>query len=252
MIEIAIPLLMLLFIVAIVAGFVDAAAGGGGLITLPALLLAGVPPLQVLGTNKLQACCGTLAATWHFAGRRMLQFKRLPVMIAAVAVGTALGVAVVQLVGNQFLVLIMPLALIGIALYVFFAKQLGVTTTAARLTDRQFASTAAAGVGFYDGFFGPGTGTFFAIALVKCLGMDLVTATAHAKALNFTSNIVALLLFLVAGHVLLVVGLLMAAGQIIGGRLGAGMVISHGVGYIRLLTTLVCVAMSISLLMSGW
>ncbi|ROS01555.1 hypothetical protein EDC56_1997 [Sinobacterium caligoides] len=246
--DIAVEMLVLLFAVAMLAGFIDAVAGGGGLLTIPALIFAGVPPVQTLGTNKLQGSFASFSAAFHFLRSGMLDIRRMPLMITTVFFSAALGSWAVQRVDNQFLMTLMPIGLIAIALYSFFSKGLGKTETAAKLTDRQFSVTAAPAIGFYDGFFGPGTGTFLAISFVKLKGMAFVRATAHAKVLNFTSNITALTVFVVGGKVLWLVGIVMAIGAFLGGRIGAGMVINKGASFVRIITVVVCVAMSVSLI----
>ncbi len=246
--EFTVEILAMLFIVAALAGFIDAVAGGSGLITIPALVFAGASPIQAIATNKLQACFGSFSASLHFLRNGIVDLRRMPIMIAAVFVGAVLGALFVQLLDTELLMMVMPIALIAIALYSIFSKDLGAVDRAAAISDRQFSSTAAPAIGFYDGFFGPGTGTFFAIAYVKLLGMDFVRATAHAKVLNFTTNIASLVVFLFSAKVLLVVGFSMALGQLIGARLGAAMVIQKGATFIRLLTVIVCVAMSGSLI----
>lgn len=250
--DIALEVLALLFLVAVFAGFVDAVAGGGGLLTLPALVFAGVPPIGALATNKLQGSFASMAATIHFSRRKIVDIRAIKWMVFAVFIASAVGSYVVQLIDNQFLLTLMPIGLIAIALYSFFNKELGQKSEQAKLTDSQFSASAAPLVGFYDGFFGPGTGTFFAISFVRLKGMDFVRATGHAKALNFTSNIAALTVFVFSGHVVWLVGLVMAAGAFTGGRIGAATVISKGASFVRALTVVVCIAISISLLVKQY
>jgi uncharacterized protein len=239
----------LLAVIALAAGFIDAIAGGGGLLTIPALMMAGLNPLQALATNKAQACFGSFSATWYFVRRGLVKLSEVWEMIALVLIGSALGTWSVQLIDTSILEDVMPLLLIGIAVYTLLSKKLGEDTRQRRISDRLFAVTAAFAVGFYDGFFGPGTGTFFALAFVSLLGMHLVKATAHAKVMNFTSNIISFAVFAVGGHVVWVVAAAMAVGQLVGARLGAKMVMAKGTALIKPVTIIVCLVMSVSLLL---
>ena len=249
--ELSFDIVALLFIVACFAGFIDAAAGGGGLITIPALLFTGIPPVQALGTNKFQACFGSFSASLHFIRQGLVSPRRMLLMISTVAITAALGAYTVQLLDPQLLLNFLPAVFIAIAIYSLVTKQLGGKSTKPRINHAQFAITAAPCVGFYDGFAGPGTGTFFALAFVKLLGMDFVTATAHAKILNFTSNLSSLIVFAWSGQILVAAGLCMAAGQFLGAKLGARAVIHKGAGFIRLLTVVMSVAISLSLLLKS-
>lgn len=249
--ELSFDIVGLLFIIACFAGFIDAAAGGGGLITIPALLFTGMPPVQALGTNKFQACFGSFSASLHFIRQGLIKPRRMIIMISSVAVASALGAYTVQLINPQLLLNFLPLVFMAIAIYSLVTRQLGEQSTKAHISDTQFALTAAPSVGFYDGFAGPGTGTFFALAFVKLLGMDFVTATAHAKILNFTSNVCSLVVFALSGQILFAAGLCMAGGQFLGAKLGAKTVIRKGAGFIRVLTVIVSVAISLGLLLKN-
>ena len=145
----------------------------------------------------------------------------------------------------------MPYGLIAIALYMLFSKSFAQTQQKPKVSENTFNATVATGVGAYDGFFGPGTGTFFTLAYSKLRGMVLIEATAHAKLLNFTTNIFSLAIFIVSGQILWQIGLAMALGQIVGSRLGAATVLKKGNELIRYMTVAVCIAMSISLLIKS-
>lgn len=249
--ELSFELIGLLFVVAGFAGFIDAAAGGGGLITIPALFFTGMSPVQALGTNKFQACFGSFSASLHFIRQRLVKPGRLLLMITCVAIASALGSLAVQQLDPQLLLNFMPAVFISIAIYTLVAKKLGGKATKQKITKTQFSLTAAPCVGFYDGFAGPGTGTFFALALVKLLGMDFVSATGHAKVLNFTTNLSSLLVFAWSGQVVLEAGLVMATGQFIGARLGASTAIRKGAGFIRWITVIIAIAISLSLIVKN-
>jgi uncharacterized membrane protein YfcA len=244
-------ILLTLMAVACLAGFIDAIAGGGGLLCIPALLWAGVPPLQTLGTNKLQAVFGTFSATLNFIMQGQIRLREMLGSLLLSFCGAATGSFSVQLIDPGILEQLLPLLLVCFALYFLFSPRVGDLDARQRIGMPLFAASAGFGIGFYDGFFGPGTGSFFALACVALLGYNLRKATAQAKLLNFTSNLASLLVFLLAGQLVWGIGLGMAIGQLIGGWLGAHMVLRHGTGLIRPLLVLVSVAMAMRLLLAS-
>ena len=183
----------LLFVVGLTAGFVDSIAGGGGLITVPALLAVGLNPAQALATNKLQSSGGAFSASLYFVRKGMVKLGDLKLAIVLTFAGSALGTTLVQLIDASVLEHIIPFLMIGIAGYFLFSPSVGEDDRKQRFSMNLFALTAGFGIGFYDGFFGPGTGSFFAIAFVSLMGFSLKKATAHTKVLNCTSNIASLL-----------------------------------------------------------
>ncbi len=247
MLDLAPEIIGLLFFAAVAAGFVDAIAGGGGLITVPALLAAGVSPVAAIATNKVQGSFGTAAATYTFWRKGRIDFGLLKWPLIFTVLGAAAGSFVVTFVDAAWLMVLLPVLLVAIALYFLFGPKASDEDVKARLTPFAFGAVAG-GIGFYDGFFGPGTGSFFALALVTLLGMGLTRATAHTKALNFASNIVSVGIFAVGGHVLWLVGLLMAVGQVFGGWLGSHAAMRFGPRLIRPLLVIICLAMVAKLL----
>ncbi|QCR35443.1 sulfite exporter TauE/SafE family protein [Nissabacter sp. SGAir0207] len=241
-------LLGILFAVALVAGFIDSIAGGGGLLTVPALLAVGVPPAQALATNKLQSVGGSFSASLYFVRRGMVKLSDQKLTILLTFLGAMSGAILVQHVRADLLRQILPLLVVGIGLYFLLTPKLGEEERAQRLGGLAFGLLAGGGVGFYDGFFGPGAGSFYALAFVTLSGFTLAKATAHAKVLNFTSNLGGLLLFILGGKVVWGVGLVMLAGQILGARLGAHMVLTRGQKLIRPMIVLVSLVMSLKLL----
>ncbi|MCX2497389.1 TSUP family transporter [Plesiomonas shigelloides] len=226
-------MLLLLLAAASLAGFIDAIAGGGGLLTVPALLAAGLPPAMALGTNKLQGTAGSFSATWYFVRRGAVNLSDITFMIICTFIGSVVGTILVQMIDASILRQVLPFLILAVGGYFLFSPRVGETDRHSRISARLFALTAGAGIGFYDGFFGPGTGSFFAIAFVTLLGFNLAKATAHTKVLNFTSNVASLLFFALGGKVVWSVGLLMMVGQFIGARLGARMVLTKGQSFIR-------------------
>jgi uncharacterized membrane protein YfcA len=225
--------LVLLFIAGLLAGCVDSIAGGGGLITLPALLYYGVAPQQALGTNKLQSSFGSATSCFTYARGGAVDLREMLWPVVFTAIGAAGGSALVQQLDAEVLRKCIPALLLLVFFYTLLSPELGIRVKPARLERNRFYLCFGLLLGFYDGFFGPGTGSFWTIALVMLLGQSLVSATAQTKVCNFTSNIVSLTVFLVGGNILLLEGLVMGAGQFIGARIGATLVLRRGAGFVR-------------------
>lgn len=236
-----------LCLAAVAAGFIDAIAGGGGLITVPALLAAGMDPVSAIATNKIQSSFGTAAATWNYWQAGRIDVRLLTWPLLATLVGAALGSAAVTHVDTDWLMVVLPALLVAIAVYFLVGPKASDEDAHAHLSPLAYSGVAG-GLGFYDGFFGPGTGSFFALSLVTLMGMGLTRATAHTKALNLTSNVVSVAVFALGGHVMWFIGLCMAAGQLVGGWLGSHAAMRFGPRLIRPLLVAICLAMVAKLL----
>ncbi len=251
--ELTLEILLLLFVIATLAGFIDAIAGGGGLITIPALLAVGMPPTMALGTNKLQSCGGSFSASWYFIRRKAVNLREIMELILFTFVGAVLGTLLVQQMDTGFLKKILPFLIFAIGIYFLLTPKLGESDKKQRVSYWRFALTAGLGIGFYDGFFGPGTGSFLSLAFVLLLGFNLAKATAHAKVLNFTSNIASLIFFVIGGQVIWSVGFTMLVGQFLGARLGARMVLTKGKKLICPMVVVVAFIMATKLAFDyGW
>ena len=233
--------------IAVLTGFIDAIAGGGGLIMMPALLFAGVPPIEALGTNKLQSMFGTATAYRNFAGKGLVEWRQHKGTIALVFVGASIGVIAVQSIDPGVLRLIIPLLLIVIALYVIASPRMDDEDAHERVGARGYAPIAGA-VGAYDGFFGPGTGSFFTASLVGLRGLGLTRATALTKLLNLTSNVASVIFFAVGGKILWLLGLSMAAGAMLGAYIGSHTAMRFGAKVIRPLLVTLSLALTARLL----
>ena len=236
-------ILVLLFLVALIAGCVDTLAGGGGLIVLPALILAGLPPLQALGTNKLQGSMGTFTATLMMLRHRRVQWREVRLIMGTAFIGSATGSIVLQFIDPGFLRLLIPSVLVFIAVYFLFAGRLLGVVTHARVSEPVYRTVVVPGIGCYDGMFGPGTGSFFALSGVALRGCTLLEATAIAKTLNFATNVASLIVFLVAGQIMWAAGLTMMVGQAAGAWLGSHVLFRIDPQYLRALIVLICLAM---------
>lgn len=247
--ELSIELVLLLFITGLAAGFVDSIAGGGGLLTMPVLLWTGMPPAMALGTNKLQGSIGTFTSSYRYYRKGHIPIKSAMLSVLAAFAGSALGTYAVRQFDSGLLSTILPILLMLFALYFLFSPRITNQDARQRLGKQTFAFTAGLGIGFYDGFFGPGAGAFYVIAYVTLLGYGIVRATAHTKLLNFSSNISALIFFQLAGLVSWKIGLVMGLGQIAGSYVGSHLTMKHGVQLVKPMLITVSVLMSIKLLL---
>jgi len=240
--------LLALAAIGMLAGFIDAIAGGGGMITVPALLSAGLPPVAALATNKMQSVVGTFMAVSTYWRRGFVDLRRLVPAIVLTFAGSLLGALTVSRLDTSLLAIAVPVALIGTALYFLFAPKLSDADSTARLPYGPYVPLMGFSIGFYDGIFGPGTGSFFTIGFVLLFGLGLTRATGSTKALNFVSNLAALAIFIPQAHVVWPVAIVMALGQLVGGYLGAHTGIRYGARVIRPLVVLVSIAMALKLL----
>jgi len=233
MLDLSLDLVLMLVGAAFAAGFVDAIAGGGGLITVPALMLAGLPPAQALATNKVQGVFGAATAAITYA-RRGLVNPREQIGAAAVAFAAGLAGAVfVTSIPTDALRYGLPVILIAIA--VFFALKPGLDDRDRhrRISPALFTASFVPVVAFYDGLVGPGTGAFLMLGFVMLAGYGILKATAHTKLLNFASNLGGLVAFAAVGKPLWLLGAAMALAQIAGATLGAGLAVRIGARVIK-------------------
>ena len=236
------------------AGFIDAIAGGGGLISLPAYLIAGLPPHAAIGTNKFGSCCGTVVATWQFARHGFIRWKQAVPAVALALVGSWLGARLALMVdpGTFKIIMLIILPLTGV--YVLNKKALQASNPpySVRRTMLIVALLSFV-IGVYDGFYGPGTGTFLLLCFCNFAKMDLRTASGNVKVVNFSSNIGALATSLMAGKVLVPVGLIAAVFSIAGHYIGAGLTIKNGAKIVRpvILVVLALLAVKVVLELVG-
>ena len=218
------------------AGFVDAIAGGGGLISLPAYLIAGVPTHMALGTNKMSSMMGTAIATGRFAKNGYIQFKKVVWFIVAALIGSSIGSNLTLLVSDKILQYMMIVILPIVAFYVMRNKKMGDDSLAGTLPERKsflIALASALIIGIYDGFYGPGTGKFLLLVFTGAAKMDTRSASAQTKVINLSSNIAALVTFIIAGNVYYPLGLAAAACSVAGNYLGSGLVVHDGQKIVR-------------------
>jgi uncharacterized membrane protein YfcA len=233
---------------ALMAGCIDAMAGGGGLIALPALLAAGIPPVPAVATNKLQSALGTFGACIAYAraGHMDLKACRWPV-IAAFA-GSAGGAWLIQRVDPSILAGLMPGLLIALAGYFTFSPKVGEMDRHQRVGIVTLSLLTGI-IGFYDGFFGPGAGAFYTTIFIALGGLGLVRATAQTKAVNFASNLSSLIVMIAGGHVIWIAGLAMAVGSITGSQIGSRLAMRFGSRLIRPLLIVMSLALTAKMLL---
>lgn len=232
-------LIISLVFFAFCAGTIDAAVGGGGLIQIPALLGAfpQTTPATLFGTNKLASICGTASAAFSFVRRVKLQWSLLLVIAGFAFISSFVGAVCVSKIPTQILKPIVLILLVIIAVYTLMKKQFGQVHVEQKVTPKLLllAAIGSLAIGFYDGIFGPGTGSFFIFFFIRFLQVDFLHASALAKVGNFMTNLAALSFFIPTGHILLSLGLIMAVANITGSLVGVRLALKYGSGFIRIL-----------------
>ncbi|TKB44681.1 TSUP family transporter [Thalassotalea mangrovi] len=248
-------LLITLSVVGLIAGFIDAVAGGGGLLTVPALLTSGLPPHMVLGTNKLSASFASFTASMTFFKKRLFNPLFWAQAAVATAIGALFGTLVVNLVSGELLEKVLPLIILLCAIYTVTIKS--ATEQTHRLPEvnnklriKQWLQGCS--LGFYDGVAGPGTGTFWTVSSLGLYKMNILLSSGLARSMNFISNFTSLLTFIYLGHVNFVVGLSMGLFMILGSWLGARSAIRYGNKFIRPIFLFVVIIMAIKLALDAW
>lgn len=236
-----------------VAGFVDAIGGGGGLISLPAYMLVGLDPHVMIGTNKLSSTMGTTIATIKYARSGYMMWWLCGLCIITALVGSAIGSHLSLIASPTFLMIFMLIALPIIGFYVLFKKDLGARSADKPAYSRRktaiIAMCIALAVGVYDGFYGPGTGTFLTLLLMGVARLDVFKTAGVTKAINLTTNITALVVFLMNGTVLVGLGLVGGVFNIAGNYLGARMFTSKGASIVRPIILIVLVVFAVRLIL---
>ena len=235
--------------VSFLAGFVDAIAGGGGLLTVPALLLAGLDPAQAIATNKVQGSVAAASATYTFGRKGLIAWRSAWIFTLIAFTSGVAGALCVRFLPRAVLDVLIPVLLIVIAAYFALSPRIKDADAHARLSALAFGLTAPVAVGFYDGIFGPGAGSFYMLAFVTLLGYGVVRATAHTKLLNLASNVGSLLLYAATGAVVWPVGIAMAGASLLGAQIGSRLALRLGSRIIRPLLVVVSGLMALRLLL---
>lgn len=218
------------------AGFVDSIAGGGGLISLPSYLFIGLPSHAALGTNKFSSSIGTLIATLRYAKNKQMHYRSAVIAAAAALIGSYSGALLALAFDEKFLRIVLVILLPVIALFILTRKSFGEKNTVTTLSLKKVTVLSALTgliIGAYDGFFGPGTGTFLILAFTGIIRLDLATASGNTKIVNLASNIAALFAFITGGSVVYAAAIPAAVCGMIGNWLGSGLAIRNGAKVIR-------------------
>ncbi|MCP3742009.1 TSUP family transporter [Rossellomorea sp. BNER] len=240
--DINIYTLLLLVGFGFLAAFIDSVVGGGGLISIPALLFSGLPPSTAIATNKLASSMGSLTSTIAFIRSGKVDFRLVSKLFPLVFIGSLLGALLVKFISPELLKPLVLVLLIVVAIYTILKKNWGNESTYRKLTWQKALLFAFAifGIGFYDGFLGAGTGSFILFAFLL-IGFDFLQSAGNAKFLNFESNIAALILFIFLDMVNFAYGIPMGIAMILGALVGSNFAIKKGVAYVRVLFILVTV-----------
>ncbi|MEC0291810.1 hypothetical protein SAMN04489762_2941 [Terribacillus saccharophilus] len=228
--------ILIIILFGFLAAFIDSVVGGGGLITIPALLFAGLNPAAAVATNKLAGTLGSFTSTLMFYRSGNLDLKSVMKFFPLSFIGSLLGAWTVHVIDPVLFKPLMLVMLIAVAIYTIMKKDWGSVSTYERLTPKRLLIFAAVLtlIGFYDGFLGPGTGSFLMFAFLF-IGFDFLRAAGSAKLLNFGSNVSALILFMILGQVHYAIGLIMGISGIFGSIVGSRFAIKRGSGYVRIL-----------------
>lgn len=241
--------IVLLAVFGFVAAFIDSTVGGGGLISLPALLGLGMPPYLALGTNKLAGTISSATSSYTFIKNGKFDKKLMLILFPVSLIGAYFGAKTVLFVPQEFLKILVVIMMALIFVYTLFNKRFGQDSHYKGLTK----FTLGIGIpftfliGFYDGFFGPGTGSFFVFLMVLLFGYDFVIAAGNGRILNLASNISALFVFTMEGKVVFMTGLIMGIAMLLGANLGAKMAIKTGVRYVRPLFLVVSITLIVKM-----
>ena len=231
--DISLPVFAGLTLVALLGGFISSIAGAGGMIVLPCLLWAGIPPVQALATNKCQSVFGTLSSAFNYFRRGHLDLRPLRATLAWAFVGAIGGTWLVQQLDTALLDKLLPLILILLAGYFAFSPQISDRDAPPRVSSRVFAPLVGGGLGVYGGFFGPGMGSFAAAAFAGLRGFNMRRATASTKPVVLVTNLTSMGVFVLSGQVVWKLVIAMAIAQIVGARLGSNLVMRRGTALVR-------------------
>ncbi|HBE77626.1 MAG TPA: hypothetical protein DDW65_07545 [Firmicutes bacterium] len=235
-----------------IAAFVDSIAGGGGIVSLPAFLAAGVPPHFALGTNKFASTAASLVSSLTYTRSEKVDFQLLKYLIPFTLIGAICGARIVLKIDQRFLYIMVLVLVLGVGIYSLFSKKFGETELLPEINRSNIISgiLLAFSLGFYDGFFGPGTGSFLMFGLMALYHFDFIHASANARVLNFVSNISALAIFVIHRQVNYTIGLPVLLAMICGAGLGSKMALNKGVKLVKPIFILMSLAVAIKMLFS--
>lgn len=241
-------LLVILGLVAFFAGFMDAIAGGGGLITLPTLLISGIDPISAIATNKFQAASATVSSVHAFAKKGMIDWKKSIPLGCAAFFGGMSGALFVSVISKELLQGLVPIMLVMVAIYFTLSPRLEEHKNKEKISLIVFSFTIAPLLGFYDGVFGPGVGSFFMVAFVFFTGFSFMKSMSFTKIANASCNLGSLSIFIVKGSIIWPVALVMAVASFIGAQLGIRCVVKVGPKFVKPMLIVVCFLLAAKLI----
>ena len=226
---------LFLILAGFIAAFVDSIAGGGGIISLPAFLAVGVPPYFALGTNKFASTAASFTSSLRYAQSQKVDFRLLKYLIPFTLIGAVLGAHTVLRIDQHLLYTMVLVLVLGVGIYSLFSKKIGQDSyfVEYKIPNITYGIVLAFTLGFYDGFFGPGTGSFLMFGLISLYHFDFIQAGGNARVLNFVSNIAALITFIIQRQVNYIIGLPVLIAMICGAALGTKMALHNGVKLVK-------------------
>ena len=244
--------LCILFILGILAGLVEASAGGSGLISIPAILFLGFRPIEAIATSKFQYAFGAITAIARFSKAGLIEWRKFAPMLGGSVLAGGLGADVLSSISSSAIGLIIPILLIVAAVYFMFSPRISDEVSNPRIGLFVFGAAIVPLIAFYDGFFGVGSASLYMTAFILLLGMDVRSATASTKLIDFASGAAALAVLAFKGHVLLLPGIALGAGQVVGAYFGASLVLRFGARWVKPVIVTVTIALSIDLIVKHW
>ncbi len=253
LIDLSLEIILSLFFMALIAGFIDTLAGGGGLLTIPALTLSGLPPLLALGTNKLQAVMGSGTASFMMLKKKKVTLQEVKGLFIYAFIGSTIGTITVQFINADVLNFIIPLVLLLIGFYFLLMPKASNIAKEEKMSEDTYKKTIVPLIGIYDGIFGPATGSFFSLSGVAFRAKELIKATALAKVMNFGTNLASILVFILYGQVAFYIAFIMMIGQAIGAYFGSNTLVKINPNYLRYLVVIMSFSMLIKyVIQMGW
>ncbi|QCX34850.1 hypothetical protein FDN13_11125 [Caloramator sp. E03] len=242
--------IIFLCIAGFISAFVDSIAGGGGIISVPAYLFAGIPPQFTLGTNKFSSTAAAFTSSLNFAKSGKVNFELMKYIAPFTFIGAAIGVHTVIKINQQYLYILVLILILGVGIYSLFSKTIGVEDDFNGLNKKNifYGIILAFFLGFYDGFFGPGTGSFLMFGLIKIYGFDFVKGAGNARFLNFISNITALLMFALYKRIYYIIGIPVAVSMIFGAKFGTAIALKKGSKLIKPIFVSMSLAVALKML----
>lgn len=250
-INISNEIIALLFFGALFAGCIDAICGGGGMISIPLLMLSGLTPSQALAVNKLQGSIGAATSSFYFYKKGAFNLKEVIPLALGAGIGGLFGTLTVYCVGNDMMSFLLPVLIMIVMVFFIFSKEISADHVQQRIGVFMYACIFSLAIGWYDGFFGPISGILYMLSLVMLLGFKVTKATGVSKVLNLSSNFISLMLFIYTGEIVLKVAIYMCFGEFIGAFIGSQIVFLKGIKVVKPMMITACILMTSKIIISS-